>query len=197
MMKRLVLFDIGGVLLELHISRFFVEGAAASRMFLGHPGAMRLVFEHYKWEENYHNGTLSSEDFFEILRAHLDFMVPIEKIAEIYRRRLGQPIQEMIALKKRLGESGITVGLFSNTSQEDTQFLMKAYPEIYETFGGPKIFSYRIGSSKPNRKMYEMIQGFDDITLIEDTPRNLVTAKEFGWKGLLYPDQSAEILFLA
>ena len=194
-MKRLVLFDIGGVLLKLYIPEFFKTLADRSPK-AADGAAVRELFQKSGVEDEYHDGKLSEESFLRKLKKLFVLTESIDKIGEIYRDRLGGPIAETIDLKKRLAESGITVGLLSNTSREDTLYLSEKYPEIYETFGGPKIFSFEVGASKPNPIIYEIVPECKDITFIEDTPRNLEIPKQRGWKTFIYPDQSNKILSL-
>lgn len=195
-MKRLVLFDIGGVLLELHISHFFEELAEKAKKTASTKG-VRKRFEESGLEDIYHDGKLSETAFIFQLRELLQIEGSLAQVTEIYRRRLGKPILPMVQLKKKLHEMGISVGLLSNTTAADTEYLSRNYPEIYETFGGPKIFSFEVGASKPNRKIYEIVPKCGDISFIEDTPGNLEIPKELGWKIFVYPAESSAILRLA
>lgn len=194
-MKRLVLFDIGGVLLHLHIPDFFRKLSEYSPKARNIQEA-RWVFEKSGIENLHHDGILTEEAFLKKLMDLFNLKFSIKKMAQIYLDRLGSPIPEMIALKNRLAKEGTTVGLLSNTSRSDTTFLSAAYPEIYETFGGPKILSFEVGASKPSRKIYEAVPKWDNISFIEDTPRNLEIPKKLGWKTFVYPDESEGIFRL-
>lgn len=192
-MKRLVLFDIGGVLLELHISRFFEELSEKSNK-ASDAENVRKLFKESGLEDLYHDGKLAEAPFIFQLRELLQIEGSLDQVKEIYRRRLGNPILPMVQLKKKLAESGVSVGLLSNTTLADTEFLNRNYPEIYETFGGPKIFSFEIGASKPHPAIYSQICGFNDITFIDDSPENLVIPKKLGWKTFCYPKEKEKLL---
>lgn len=184
--NKLILWDVGAVLLELDYNGLFDAGAKIT-------GQSREQFkESYtgsKLEPKVLSGEISHEEFLQRLRGLLKDKSLTEPQLEIFfRNAWGSQINETVELKKKVHEAGYTVGLFSNINQFAIQILSKEFPDMFKTFGGPKIYSYQVGATKEKPDMYEKVQslGFEKPIYIDDNATYVQKGAEFGWKGILF-----------
>ena len=189
MRDTLVLFDIGSTLLRINFKRFYKEAAELSK-----------DKDSEGFEEAYINSNLpyrlataeiTTREFLEELRKIINPKrdVTDEELITVVGRQLEEPIGEMVELKRKIYEAGYSVGVFSNISKLNFSILSDRCPQIFETFddASPRIYSYRIGSLKPEPKGYREVKGYDNVIFIDDKESYLKTGiEQFGWKGILF-----------
>lgn len=185
--QTLVLFDIGGVLLKLDYSSFYERGAEYSGKT---PTNFEEEYIKSGLEKGAINGTIKQEEYFERLQG----LVSPTKLAPANLKDLislfwtGQA-EEVIETKRKVHKAGFSVGLFSNISDFGLEIIPKEYPEIFETYDGPKVYSFKIGAGKPSPKMYRAkeIQDFKKIIYIDDNESYVRTGVEqFNWQGIWF-----------
>lgn len=185
--KTLVLFDVGGVLLELNYSKLYKAGAKVSGETTENFKQKYIVS---RIEPRVLSGEISHPQYLQELRILLGNESLTEgQLAKIIRNAWGDKISETIELKKQIAEKGYSVGIFSNANQFAIDILSKEFPEMFETYNtGPKIYSYQIGDVKPNIPMYEAIQEmrFNSIVYLDDNQDYVKKGLEFGWNGILF-----------
>ncbi len=187
--KTLVLFDVGAVLLYLTYDRFFEEAANLSKDKTA--GRIRELYIGERLEPRGNTGELSTPDYLQRVREILN---PAQQLSDeglvqlLSKRFEGGPIQEMVALKKRLHEAGYSVGIFSNTRETDAKVWLQNYPEMVETYSAlsPAIFSYAVGAEKPQQPMYQKVTGFEKVIYIDDKRAYLKPGVELGWYGIWF-----------
>lgn len=182
--SQLVLFDVGGVLMELDYHSFYKK---ASKILGIAPEEFKKRFKNSEIEKQALKGILTKEELKEELRKLIskNEMSDLE-ISNLGALRFKGPILETINLKEQVYNSGSCVGLFSNMDDFGFDILNKRYPEMLKTYGGPKIYSYQIGDVKPNSPMYEEAQGlgFNKVTYIDDNEDYVRKALDFGWNPI-------------
>tara|TARA_Y100000310_G_scaffold342034_1_gene443431 strand:+ start:3054 stop:3797 length:744 start_codon:yes stop_codon:yes gene_type:complete len=195
--NQLILWDIGGVLVELNYGGMYAAGAKAS-------GKSVEQFEQDYIDSGIEPlvlaGKMTHEEYQEKFREILNMPDATEsELAEISSNSWKNQIDETVLLKKRLHESGYNVGLFSNIDDNAIKIIGSKFPDIFETWGGPKIYSHHRGAVKPGLAMYEGVlkshcwvghyhrENFDKVILIEDKAKYLQPGIEkFGWNGILF-----------
>jgi len=185
MEKNLILFDIGGVLLELDYESFYLEVEYRFGIDVKYfsPRYSELELEALK-------GLLTSQEYLEGLKKILDTNISEAELVELTDISWKKQINGTVNLKKKLYEAGYSVGLFSNISRIAVERLSKRFPNIFKTFDqkSPKIYSFIEGDVKPNSRMYDTVSGYDQVILIEDKEAYLSKAQEYGWKGIFYSE---------
>jgi len=184
--QQLVLFDVGAVLLELNYSGLYEAGA---RVTGETPKQFEQRYTDSKIESKVLSGEISNRKYLKELRSLLNNTSLTEgQLAKIVRNCWGNQINETVDLKKKIAESGYPVGVFSNINQFAIQILSKEFPEMFNTYRGPKIYSYQIGATKKDNPMFEKVQkmGFDNVIYIDDNEPYIRKALEFGWNGILF-----------
>ena len=188
----LVLFDIGGVMLELNYSRFYNEAVKYI------PKHKKVQAEEFKkkyadteLEKRVLTGKITTKEFADGIRSVISPDTGWEKdddILSLYSQCWKGPIDSTVRLKYAIHNAGHAVGLFSNISEYGVRKLSGAYPDLFETFGGPQVYSYLIGDIKPNPPMYRTVQelGFKKIIFIDDKESYLRTGEKFGWYCSLF-----------
>jgi len=185
--NHLVLFDIGAVLLHLDFGRFYKTVAGLSSRYRTQE-SFKEAYASSRLESDFMKGLLKSDEFLDKLRELVDPKKDLssEELKEIFSYRLGEPAQDVIELKKRLQHAGYRVGIFSNTTVLDFNFISARYPSVVDA-SAPSVYSFQNHSLKPEPKMYGLIKGFKSVTFVDDKESYLRTGiEQFGWNGILF-----------
>lgn len=186
---KLILFDVGGVLLHLNHAKFYSECAKLSGEIS--PEQFKAEYVRQNLDGLAHTNAINSDEYVKKLGSIIKPSKPLDKnmVKKLLLFSLGKPIAGNIKLKRMLYESGYAVGIFSNISELSQLVVAENLPEVFETYddSSPKIFSFRVGSAKPDPGMYRQIRGFESVTFIDDKKIYLNTGVEqFGWNGIWF-----------
>lgn len=191
-MIKTIIFDIGGVLVNLHFEEFFRKYTADEAMI---KRLYKATLYGTAWRD-FDRGILSEE---EIINKFVENDVEIEDLI----RKITSDYQGLIDLRayaipwiEELRKKGYKVLYLSNWPRE---FHVQFYHEmrfIPYTDGG--ILSYLEKVIKPEPEIYELLmERFDlkaeECVFMDDTEKNLITAKELGMETILYTDQEQAI----
>tara|TARA_Y100000310_G_scaffold231073_1_gene233599 strand:- start:2553 stop:3275 length:723 start_codon:yes stop_codon:yes gene_type:complete len=184
--NQLVLFDAGGVLVKLDYNSFYKRASELAKTSLE---KFREAFNNSGIELRGLTGKATKTDIKNGLRRLISQPdMSDTDIKELSRLRFkSQP--EIVGLKKQVHESRYSIGIFSNADEFSLEILSEKYPEMFETYGGPKIYSHHVGAIKPDSPMYDEIQamGFENVVYIDDNMNYVETGvKRFGWNGILF-----------
>ena len=187
MKNTVVLFDIGAVLLKISYKSFYSQASQYSR----------LSAEDFKdryvrsgLEKNILMGKISTEQYLDEVKRIISPEVDLshEKLKDIVGSSWKEPIKSMLTLRDGLFDSGYAVGLFSNISLLALETISARFPEIFDVYG-PRVYSFEVGSIKPEPEMYRRITGYGKVVLIDDKEKYLKTGKDdFGWHCILYTE---------
>ena len=187
-----VLFDLGGVVLHWNNSWLTDE---ISKQF-------DLSKEQFEQEFENHLGILSSgkmteQEFWKKISAKLDSsnLIRQDSILEPVFRKLVSINYSVYNLTKKLKESGLSIGILSNT--EPVTYSVIEDLESFDHFDF-KFLSYEIGLVKPDLRIYQHVVRHlpfkkEELFFIDDNTQNVKSANDFGLKTVQF--QSYDNLF--
>ena len=187
-----VLFDLGAVVLHWNNSWLTDE---ISKQF-------DLSKEQFEQEFENHLGILSSgkmteQEFWKKISAKLDSsnLIRQDSILEPVFRKLVSINYSVYNLTKKLKESGLSIGILSNT--EPVTYSVIEDLESFDHFDF-KFLSYEIGLVKPDLKIYQHVVRHlpfkkEELFFIDDNTQNVKSANDFGLKTVQF--QSYDNLF--
>ncbi len=184
-MTKAVIFDWGGVLIENPTEGILQH----SREVLG-IGTGCMLAAYRKLITYFQEGKISEEEFWKGVRrrtgakGELPASLWLEAFESSYVEKA-----DVFAVALELHERGYRTGILSNTEKPIRPFMDR---ESYRTFD-PVVLSWQVGSSKPQRRIFEVLIETlalppSDILLIDDVEANIRTAGELGLQGLLFTD---------
>ena len=186
MTAKLVLFDLGGVVVR--ICRSFEEAALVA----GVPLRDRTAFERGREALGRvvaanELGLVPSGDVHRRMCEAIDGLYAAHEIAAIHCAVLREEYPGMAALVAALGDSGVTTACLSNTDP--------LHWEVLETLPALRAMRHRHAShlwglAKPGEAIYrrlEVERGVrgPEILFFDDTPANVETARRIGWDAVL------------
>lgn len=184
---KVVVFDLGKVLLDFDFSIFARELAKKARVEAEE--VLRLVVQSDVLVE-YETGRTTSMDFYH----QVSELTGYTGDAASFERCFGDifaELPQMIAIQEELKLAGIPTYIFSNTNEIAIKIIRDRYP-FFSRFDG-YVYSYQEQSMKPDPKIYEAVEkltGHDgtDLVFMDDKSENIEQARQRGWYGIVHGD---------
>lgn len=180
-----LLFDIGGVVIEVDIQRSFDHWSDRA-------GAdVSEIAERHRRDEvhdRYERGEIPTEAYMEHLRRLMDIDLSHNEMVDGWNALLGREIDGIRAVLKRL--SGVLpLCAFSNTNAAHVETLSERFSDVLAHFDTVYVSS-SIGHRKPELKSFLHVadaMGFlpEDILFFDDSPVNLDGARRAGLQTVL------------
>lgn len=192
---RVVVFDLGKVLLDFDYARSSGKIAARSRVSAAE---VEQLINHSPLLYRYETGLMTATQFFAEVRSATGFQGSFEEFGEIFSD-IFEPIPVMIELQAALRRRGTPTFIFSNTNDLAIGHIRSRYP----FFGGfdDYIYSFEHGAMKPDARLYEVVEkrssrNGNQILYLDDRPENVAAGAARGWLAILHekPDQSLAAL---
>ena len=194
MEKTAVLFDVGGVLLELNYSGMYEEGA---RLTNTTPDQFKQIYNDSGLEISVLNGDISDETYQKSMKELLGKPnMTREQLEDVVSRCWGNEITDVVDLKERVYFKGNSpVNIFSNINNFAWGYLSKTFPRMLQTFDpeAVPICSHTSSGVKPKPMMYQDAQLWakntccSNVILIEDKPSYIQQGIDnFDWKGIYF-----------
>jgi glucose-1-phosphatase len=187
---RAIIFDIGRVLIRVDVSR--AMAGLASGPALNPQEAWSAIEKDPRWPD-WQEGRISPQDWHLHLSKRLGGSLTFEQFTEVWNRALApEPIQSELFLEKL--SRNYRLALLSNTdpihmSREETRFPFFRFFPI-------RIYSFRVGASKPNPLIYrEALRACkvraEEAIYIDDVATYAEAAQRLGMTGLVFqtPEQ--------
>ena len=187
---RAIIFDIGRVLIRVDISR--AMGGLASGLSLTPQDVWSAIEKDPRWLD-WQEGRISPRDWHIHLAKRLGFSLTFEEFSEVWNRALDpNPIHSESFLEKL--SKNYRLALLSNTdpihmSNEEARFPFFRFFPI-------RIYSYRVGASKPDPAIYrEALQACrvqaEEAVYIDDIAAYAEAAQRLGMSGIVFqsPEQ--------
>jgi HAD superfamily hydrolase (TIGR01509 family) len=187
---RAIIFDIGGVLIRVDISR--AMNGLASGLSMTPQEVWSAIQKDPRWLD-WQEGRISPRDWHLHLTKRLGAPLTFEQFSEVWNRALDpEPILSESFLEKL--SKNYRLALLSNTdpihmSHEEARFPFFRYFPV-------RIYSYRVGASKPNPIIYgEALKACkaraEEAVYIDDVAAYSEAAQRLGMTGIVFqtPEQ--------
>jgi epoxide hydrolase-like predicted phosphatase len=190
-----IVFDLGGVLVELDISKFFREIYAPFPLARPKTPFMLKFFKH---SDEYHMGEMDEESFYHLSCDILQIdknQIPQEKFFKAFNKIISGLNKKMVQLLKNLYQSKLyKLICLSNVNESHWTHLNTINCEFLDYFD-EIILSYIVHLIKPQRKIFELtIEKAkcepENIAYIDDGIKNVKAAEELGIISLLFKNYS-------
>jgi putative hydrolase of the HAD superfamily len=145
---RAIVFDIGGVLIRMSVSR---ATSLADGLSMSPEGMWSALQKDPHWKD-WQEGRLSPRDWHQHLAKQLGNKLSYEQFVEVWNRALEpEPIQDPVFLKKLSKKYRLAV--LSNTDLLHVAYMERTYD--FFNFFPARIYSCRVGASKPDPVIYK------------------------------------------
>jgi glucose-1-phosphatase len=190
---RVVVFDLGNVLIDNHFDRFYGMmsescGCPADRIQKELEGEIMIQLE---------TGKISMNDY--VAHCKREFKLGWEKDVWAERYRSSYSVNsEGNKIRNHLLSQKVPVAILSNLAEYHMNAVLKGCPEVLR--GNLRNFySYEIGLHKPDARIYEFVCSElkmkpSDVLFLDDRIENVQGAQQVGMKALQFlPQNYAEI----
>lgn len=196
--KKTIIFDLGGVILDIHVERSFKALA-----MLG-IGADMLVEKNCLMNEKillFDRGDISTDDFFAYIESNLSGNVCAlhpddlrERVQDVWNMMLGDFSCEKLQAIKDLRANGHRVVMLSNTNEGHWQTIEKRFyrasGEMLENCFDELYLSYRMHMRKPEKEIFlELMRcegvAPEDCVFYDDSAENCEAARSVGIEAVL------------
>ncbi len=184
-----IIFDLGGVIVELDFSRFFKDIIEISP--LNTPNSS-LLLEFWRQSDIYHQGKMTNKEFYsqacELLQT---CVLNQEQFFDSFNSVISHVKEDFLALIKNLKEQNkIKLLCLSNVNSSHWHYLLEQNKEIVELFD-ELILSFEVHMTKPDPRLFKLaIQKAEckpeEIVFIDDGLNNIRSARELGINGIKF-----------
>lgn len=182
-----LIFDIGGVLLDIHPEKTFNYWAKATGV------SLKYLHEFVSWDIHYQYETGKCDDF-QFYSAFNNLLPGENKISEDefwhgWRLLLGEETS-IVGLMESLCQT-IPVWLLSNTNPWHIRFLQSNSQYRLHRFVTGAVYSFDTGYRKPDQEIYELTlnkvkSSGGEVLFIDDNEENVEGAKTSGMNAVRY-----------
>ena len=181
---KFVLFDIGGVLVDWHMSWITSE---ISKRFDIKEDLIILAFD--KYLPKLDSGKINESNFWQNIATDTESDLlknNNESLWDTYFRKNAIPKPDVKKLSIDLKNNGFTIGIISNI-EKVTHGVVDDWDML--SHFEHKFMSYQIGFSKPDPRIYEYVidklpYSPDELLFIDDKPSNVESAKNCGIESI-------------
>ena len=177
---QVLLFDFGGVLIEIDFDRVFARWAELAAV---EPAQVKARFDHGEAYQQHERGELDAAGYFQSLRATLGVDLSDADFEDGWQQVFGPEIAPTVALLPRLARR-IPLHLFSNTNPMHYAYWSKRYAAALRPIDR-RFISCEMGVRKPERASFEHVSRElgvppDRILFFDDTLANVEGARAAG-----------------
>jgi putative hydrolase of the HAD superfamily len=183
-----VLFDIGGVLVDWHMS--WITSELSKRFEINEDALIRAFSRHLPALDS---GKMDEKMFWQRIASDVNSMplhTSTESLWDTYFRKNAKLNHDIIDLAKNMRKNSYTLGIISNIEK-----ITHAVVDDWNVLDGfeHKFMSYQIGFSKPDPRIYEHVierLAFEpsQMIFIDDKEPNVHAAKGFGINAIHFTD---------
>jgi HAD superfamily hydrolase (TIGR01509 family) len=175
-----LLFDLGGVLLEIdfvRVTRRWAELAGVDEQRIA------ARFTHGEAYERHERGEIEAPEYFAALRRELGIGLTDAQLEEGWNRVFVDSIAPTVALLQPLA-ARLPLHVFSNTNRTHHRHWAQHYARALAPIGR-RFLSFEMGSRKPERESFEHVARELDVPLerilfFDDTAANVAGAQAVG-----------------
>ncbi|MFX1339287.1 MAG: HAD family hydrolase [Promethearchaeota archaeon] len=182
-----IIFDLGGVIVELDFSNFYNRIITLSPL---NKPQTPIMLEFFRQSDIYHQGNMSDDEFYQLACELLQVCALNQnEFFDAFNSIISGFNQEIIEILKKLKNSNAyKLIALSNVNASHWDYLLQQKWEFIEYFD-ELILSHEVHMTKPERRIFEFAikkAGCKpkEILLIDDGVNNVVSAKQVGIKGI-------------
>lgn len=179
-----LLFDLGGVIVEIDFNRAFAIWGAYS----GVPAAIiKSRFSFDACYEAHERGQMTANAYFNSLRTSLGIRMSDEQFRDGWNAIFVGEIPGVAALLRR-AKALVPIYVFSNSNPTHYAYWAREYADILGHFR--KIFvSCRLGRRKPEAEAFALVSSkigvpLENILFFDDTNENVESARRLGMRAI-------------
>lgn len=175
-----LLFDLGGVVIDIDFERMFRHWLPQSRLSLQQMQERFRVDEPFKQHER---GELGTGDYMRHLGRQLELDASEDQIAAGWNALLGEQIDSALDLVDT-ARKHLPCYAFSNTTAVHRSEWARRFPRVFDSF--EQLFlSFELGIRKPDLEAYRFVAGKigvapERILFFDDTGENIKGARAAG-----------------
>ncbi len=180
-----LLFDVGGVVVDIDFNRALRAWSAHSRLS---PDELKKRFQFDTAYERHERGEIEANDYFDHLASTLQLMVTREEIASGWNAIF---VGEITATRRLIeaARTRLPCYAFTNTNASHLACWTRLFPGVVAAFD--EIFaSHQIGLRKPEHAAFEHIClatgiAAENFVFFDDLPENVQAASRAGLQAVL------------
>lgn len=185
-----IIFDLGGVIVDLDYSNFYKQIIALSP--LENPQT-QIMLEFFRQSDLYHQGKMTDEEFYKLACEILQVcMINQNQFYEAFNSIISDSSQpEMISLLKELKNmKKYKLIALSNVNSSHWNYLLNKKGDFLEYFS-EFILSHEVHLTKPDPRIFQLAIEkseckAEEIVYIDDGLNNIRSANELGIRGLSF-----------
>ena len=185
-----IIFDLGGVIVDLDYSNFYKQIIALSP--LENPQT-QIMLEFFRQSDLYHQGKMTDEEFYKLACEILQVcMINQNQFYEAFNSIISDSSQpEMISLLKELKNmKKYKLIALSNVNSSHWDYLLNKKGDFLEYFS-EFILSHEVHLTKPDPRIFQLAIEkseckAEEIVYIDDGLNNIRSANELGIRGLSF-----------
>ena len=185
-----IIFDLGGVIVDLDYSNFYKQIIALSP--LENPQT-QIMLEFFRQSDLYHQGKMTDEEFYKLACEILQVcMINQNQFYEAFNSIISDSSQpEMISLLKELKNmKKYKLIALSNVNSSHWNYLLNKKGDFLEYFS-EFILSHEVHLTKPDPRIFQLAIEkseckAEEIVYIDDGLNNIRSANELGIRGLYF-----------
>ncbi|MCX8189777.1 MAG: HAD family phosphatase [Candidatus Diapherotrites archaeon] len=187
-MIKVVVFDIGGVLIERPSKKrlkFFAKDFG-----LNTRQKEKVVEAYKKMELKWMKGLIKEKDLISELLKKVGAKAKSRKVWKDYLKKAYKEKKEVIEVVKAIKKAGYKLAILSNASSPDVEYLKeKKFMKLFDY----AFFSCELRCAKPEKKIFvKMLRVLGvktkEIILVDDLKENVIAAKKIGMKAIVFKD---------
>jgi glucose-1-phosphatase len=193
----LILFDIGGVIIDLKLSE--ARSELESKYLMEPETLLRLTRSDFSDAERSTTekamiGAISTHEYLQAFQSGCKRFVPLEDIRRNAESVLGPERPEMLDLLEQLS-SKIPIAAFTNTIELHWNLLMNPKNYRFPTFFRKIFASHVLGDAKPRTDAFAKVLDTlglnpNQVVFIDDSVINVSGANQLGMRGIVFEQAS-------
>lgn len=192
MTTKVIIFDLGGVVIDLDFSNFYNKIIIQSPL---NKPQTPIILEFFRQSDIYHQGNMTDSEFYQLACDLLQVcMVNQSDFFEAFNSIISDINLEIVELIRRLRNTNkYKLIALSNVNSSHWKYIMNKKWDFIDYFD-ELILSHEIHLIKPNPKIFELVikkSGCkpEEIVYIDDGLNNIRSAKEFGIYGIKFTNE--------
>lgn len=188
-----IIFDFGGVLLDLDISKT----KAAMGKLLNTEMVAPYKNKYREITLALEKGEMLPEAFIFAIQSMCEPVPQGREVVDAWNAMLCGWQQDRFTLLDEL-KKDYNIYLLSNTNQIHLDYVMRELKEVYQIdnfedrFFDQCFYSHKMNAWKPEKEIYKQVEakiGLErsEFIFIDDNSNNVIGAKELGWQAYLHP----------